>query len=889
MTELHRGNIIELIGKDSRRYHSAIMTCFAFDFLFFEERLLPQLRSAAIKNIQVIADSSYVGRQLERTTGKEFRVSKTYTLTTACLGGIFHPKVLLLTGTRNGLLLIGSGNLTSSGISGNDEVWAAYQYAGPGCVHAGLFAQAWDYLNGLIDRHGRGFSLQGRHWMFQQSAWLGQLGPGAAGWVPVEEGVAASFLTPRPEVSLYEQLFDLLPEYYPEEVVVISPFYEADGRFITQLITDFHPGQVHCIVEPELGTVPYLLKPSRRLSYFEWKDCLEDAGRLHAKMIRFGYADEEYLVLGSANATTAAWGSFSQAAKNEEAILLIRAGRETDFLGQLGIVIPGDTVKLRPAAAAGSTLPERAAYGCQLTYAELKGRMLSGFTDEPVDDGMRLKTFDSDGFVLEEPTISITGSDFSAELQVAGPLFKIALFRGAERASNFMVVHRVDLLLKTNPDPRLEQLDLLFEKVGSGEALLSSLVDHFSLGWIDEGYNSGGARSAVSHRKGEAPEPDTRVYGRLGAEEFHDFQVRGESDLLESTEVRVADFLSMLNKELADQGREDFSDSAETGQLLDLGQPEGSGEVIPGRERRLTGTEQEQRALLRFFHKLHDFYEERLEGLYQNPTSFAGGGAVSIRALSQLHVAMDLYLYYLGRQYLPDTEPGQAYWRDFIPEGSLSDVGNARWFLADVLGKFLLLCIPGFTAYSGEMMTAKMAEFRDDLLGSALFAVLNVNWGQSGQVYRDTLLLNICQYLAPAEAVTSVQVLTEHLMQAAGRYRYRAAGFEPNCAYFLEVLFPAWLHWSGLYRQAEARPGLVLGLADIPTGQTVFRQKTGFACLAHKKRVADGQYQVALDASGYAWDEQAQADRLSGIAVGGRMLGFGIQARQHTLPEEVGL
>jgi hypothetical protein len=252
-----------------------------------------------------------------------------------------------LTGIKNGLLLIGSGNLTSSGMSGNDEVWAAFQYAGPDCIHAQLFKQAWEYLSNLVRQYGRGFAMQSYQWMYQQSCWLQELPTASQLWVMLDNDTQVCWLNRNPAASIYQQLFDLLPDERPEDIVVISPFYEAEGNLLQQLETDYQPGQLKCVVEPEFGTVPHALPATKTQSFFHWKDCLEDADRLHAKMFRFRYHKESFLVLGSANATIAAWGTLSTMQKNEEAVIVIRAKKSKDLLLDLNIQLPGSTFKLK--------------------------------------------------------------------------------------------------------------------------------------------------------------------------------------------------------------------------------------------------------------------------------------------------------------------------------------------------------------------------------------------------------------------------------------------------------------------------------------------------------------------------------------------------------------
>ena len=53
---LERLNILELFGADKNKYHSCIITCYSFDFLFFEQRVLPALRRAGMININVFVD-----------------------------------------------------------------------------------------------------------------------------------------------------------------------------------------------------------------------------------------------------------------------------------------------------------------------------------------------------------------------------------------------------------------------------------------------------------------------------------------------------------------------------------------------------------------------------------------------------------------------------------------------------------------------------------------------------------------------------------------------------------------------------------------------------------------------------------------------------------------
>ena len=104
---LERLNILELFGADKNKYHSCIITCYSFDFLFFEQRVLPALRRAGMININVFVDEKMYQHQLANLDG--INVSKqSYSITPIKLNGAFHPKILMGIGKNNGFLAIGS-------------------------------------------------------------------------------------------------------------------------------------------------------------------------------------------------------------------------------------------------------------------------------------------------------------------------------------------------------------------------------------------------------------------------------------------------------------------------------------------------------------------------------------------------------------------------------------------------------------------------------------------------------------------------------------------------------------------------------------------------------------------------------------------------------------
>lgn len=148
MAKIERRNVIELIGNNAKRYHSCIITCFTFDFTYFEERIAPILRAANIRNINIFVDGNELIKAQEFLTGKEFSFQKNYNLIGVNHAkGVYHPKIIYLFGQDEGLLSIGSGNITSSGLSYNDEVWSSFHHRNLESEYLSLFKDVWIFLN----------------------------------------------------------------------------------------------------------------------------------------------------------------------------------------------------------------------------------------------------------------------------------------------------------------------------------------------------------------------------------------------------------------------------------------------------------------------------------------------------------------------------------------------------------------------------------------------------------------------------------------------------------------------------------------------------------------------------------------------------------------------
>jgi hypothetical protein len=80
------------------------------------------LRGAGCNNNILLADARILTYELDGASLLPKYARRHYTVSGATAKGAFHPKILLQLGRRSGRLVIGSANMTASGLAGNLEL-----------------------------------------------------------------------------------------------------------------------------------------------------------------------------------------------------------------------------------------------------------------------------------------------------------------------------------------------------------------------------------------------------------------------------------------------------------------------------------------------------------------------------------------------------------------------------------------------------------------------------------------------------------------------------------------------------------------------------------------------------------------------------------------------
>ncbi|MGV8963796.1 MAG: hypothetical protein ACOH2V_10525 [Candidatus Saccharimonadaceae bacterium] len=604
---IERQNILGLLGKDSNKYHSCIITSYSFDFLFFEQRVLPALRNAGIINVNLFIDANMLNRQLEMSDGRHLQAKKSYSITPIYMCGAFHPKILLAIGKKKGMAAIGSGNFTSSGMSTNEEIWAAFSTSETDGYTNPVFKHLAEYILQL-QSFSFATNIEKFKWITENSDWYNALLKMPA-MVPeiINDGKSFRVLSTNADHSLYKDLLDTLPDN-PESIKILSPYYNEKGTFIRNICQDLHPKSVHCIVDPTFGTLPFQIDPQLSVEFSDWSQLDKEEkykhARLHAKAIQFEYPDKTYFLFGSSNATIEAMGSIASNSHNAELIILISSATIVDYFGELGVKFPTSgnysLDQYLPKQKETVDTENKDQITVSLLHAEWDLNELLVFTEYQGEDQIiELIVFDADENRLFE-SVSITlyrQLIFRLPAELGDQLFKVALFSNQRRISNYAFIHQVGILNRTNPDTRLARFNELLNSEQFSDLDFSELLEYAQ---FMKNKSSSSTRNSNSYNVVKDVQGVEENIIQLSEEAFN--RSAGEADLYNYSARRqmalLEEFLNTLSFS-ASISSEDVSDSTEIDAFNagDNGLPDEKGTV--GRKRIELSFEQGRKLKLR--------------------------------------------------------------------------------------------------------------------------------------------------------------------------------------------------------------------------------------------------------------------------------------------------
>ena len=382
MMDFKRQHIFDdILGGGSSTYHSAILTCYSFDPFFYANFFKPQLNARGICNQLVLIDSN---RLDEAKEDERFLfipgVSpfEGYTpLRIECQsGGVFHPKIGIFIGEKRVTAIIGSGNLTYSGMSYNDEAWGAFSVSSADSFEAPVIAAVWRYLKSMIAQQNLSSATLQLSWMLENSELLQHLDAIEPVETPVDDasGESFEFVANTAAGSIFNRIVDIVGGEAVKKITICAPFYDVKGTALRNFLNSLSPLEIVCLVHPEEGSLPTELdlKSARNIHFFDYKVSGERRRNMvHAKLIQIETATGTVLAMGSANASIQALGDTVRGA-NDEADIIVRCSWKRDYLKELGIskdeeILDLSSVKKQEKSDEGKrTTPQVVIQSCEL-------------------------------------------------------------------------------------------------------------------------------------------------------------------------------------------------------------------------------------------------------------------------------------------------------------------------------------------------------------------------------------------------------------------------------------------------------------------------------------------------------------------------------------------
>lgn len=457
---IERQNIIKLLGDRTNIYHSALLTTYSFDPIYFEAVYLSTLRKLGITNVVVLMDASMYDQLLSDSNYQCHRVSQyNYTLvrTENYHSGVFHPKVVLFFGEEEGTLIVGSGNLTYSGLANNDEVWNAFHVQGNNSIHYPLFYQAWKYLSQSANQTSSLVSRQ-IDWMLEQSPWLHQETTNSTALLSSGEECALLYNTA--ESTILDKLLLSIGDKRIVSIKVIAPFYDAEGDALSALKKQLAPKEMLCILDLERQSAPYSLLKTDTSTVF----CKSDSSNpLHAKIFELQAEDETWLLCGSANAGNMALGT-GHYAFNDEVCILLHCNTQRNYIAELGLKYIALTQEERKSIIKPKQI-EKDPNKLQVKFVyceEQNDELRLQFSKDGIKGELTL--LDSHQSIIYQKNI-ITRQNMSiniADVEIANLNMAVLMNNETEISNRLLVVREVNVE-RGNPDPKRRKLSRLLD------------------------------------------------------------------------------------------------------------------------------------------------------------------------------------------------------------------------------------------------------------------------------------------------------------------------------------------------------------------------------------------------------------------------------------------
>lgn len=853
---MNRRNVIELLGGHSNKYHSCLMTTYSIDFGFFEQRLLPALHRLQVGNIHVLVDAHELEQAQQFLTAQARTVRAGYSVQPISPEkGVFHPKILLLLGEKNGLLLIGSGNLTGSGLQSNEEVWSAFQVEVSTEIpaHAVLLSNVFGWLEQWKPSDGVSLSRKWK-WIRDYTPWLEELSNRPVSDVlPLSDGRRVQFFGQDGTRSTLDNMAAALGERKVKRMTVVSPFYDRDASGLQALIARTGSSEVDVLLDKDRIPFDHFEGPS----FFEWQsrwvnDDKAVDSRLHAKLYHFALeGGTEAIYVGSSNATMAGLGVRASGARNVEAGMWMERWQPAkSWLDELGLRKRAEA--LEPWKAVDHDImpaPEhdrRSRRAHWIQYAESEGlEILLKLTREAsvMSEDLIAVIRDRDGIELtRSQAVWLDAETLKMTLEGGTvPFGFVSLKEDGSVVSNAVPVHAKADIDRANPDPLRQKLE-------------QRLREFSSMGWdiervfqyedgLRSDMTSNERPTASSRRVSISKSAHKTAYAILSTEELNrmaSVQAEEEQRILQSPTSRFADFFNAYLGELREPDLRAVEESEEQRLLLEEeGEEEGGGDALESVHEQMTFHEGDVRAVRRYSKLFRDRYDRLLEQYFTAPI-INGPFARSSEQVTFEEGYRDLSMVAM-------ITSGHVLLLTHDKANRLQHAKRLRMakeFLEDQIGSFCLLARGGFIHRSpvSEYFVNKVFDRIDDVVGNWIFIWVVLQWARSERKHAALVALNLRMLLNQLRKDREPMLWPELKARILGMAVW-SEEYRPSLDLLEAAAGPSFDAWWERY---EAKERVFVESSSLSEGQWIVRSQVGILEVASITRRASAPPQAHL-------------------------------------------
>jgi hypothetical protein len=245
-------NLLEIPMLLKGEWEHLVILTYGADLAFLENALWRQI-SNRCRNKVILADGWHY---LQAYQDAERNGIARYINQHYVFDGIFtphaaHAKMILLTNSEEGRLLIGSGNMGMQGYASGGEMFTHYEYNKKAIDTLQAFVAARSLLERLIDNNSfRPAAVQHLRYMFENTPWFYRT-----------PSTDAQTICHNLDESMLQQLKRAIGNEAVEEIWILSPFYDSQALALEQLLIELSPKKVNLLVQPGLTSVnPKVLK-----------------------------------------------------------------------------------------------------------------------------------------------------------------------------------------------------------------------------------------------------------------------------------------------------------------------------------------------------------------------------------------------------------------------------------------------------------------------------------------------------------------------------------------------------------------------------------------------------------------------------------------------------